>query len=236
MIYHQKRIIPLLVVLLFLALTGSCSSVSSDINCDNEYEVIIQKYNIKSRPPVEQPNYYNNLATDISKALLTCPKHIGLKVLMANTQVSLGKNITALAYVSEALEIDENNAEALHTKGMIMSMEGQTDESLYLLKRSLKLEPDNVNYHVNYCSTLESIGEYQQAIDACSRAIDLGHVPAVVFYIRGRSYEATGNQKHAMTDYNQAKALGFPIDNVELYMGDGRMKSGATDEDMPMVK
>lgn len=128
---------------------------------------------------------------------------------MANTQVSLGKNLTALAYANEAIEIDKNNADAIYTKGMILALEGEIAEAIRLLERSIELAPDNVYFMVGYCSTLESAALYKEAIAICSSVLERQDAPPVVFYIRGRAYEAMGQEANAQQDYEKARQLGF---------------------------
>ena len=197
-----------------LILAGSCSvasPVKRSVDCNQAYNEIVNQIKNKSGKPKAVNPYNNDLAVSISKLLPACPKHVGLRVLMADVQVSLGKNITALGYITEALHIDPDNADAIHVKGILLSLEGKVEESLTLLKRSLDLEPDNIDFLVNYCSTLESFAQYEETIEACSKAAQFDNAPPVVFYIRGRDYEATGYKKNAQQDYDKARELGFDM-------------------------
>jgi tetratricopeptide (TPR) repeat protein len=193
-------------------LIGSCSNAETalePINCATRYDELVSE--IKSnanRQNLESP-YSEELIGTVAELLPLCPNNTGLRILMANIQTSLGKNITALVYATEALHLEPDNAEATHTKGMILSLEGKTDESLTLLEKSLELAPGNLNFQINYCSTLESVGHYKEAIAICSQAIKSERVPPVVFFIRGRSYDAMGQKDKARIDYDKAKALGF---------------------------
>ncbi|MDP2905813.1 MAG: hypothetical protein Q8O22_05885 [Candidatus Omnitrophota bacterium] len=50
-------------------------------------------------------------------------------------------------------------AGAVESQGIMMVMQGQVDEGLELMKRSLKMEPNNAARHMNYASMLMAKGK-----------------------------------------------------------------------------
>lgn len=197
-----------------LVFTCSCSvanSINQSDDCIQEYNKIVTIIKNNSTKPKSVNPYNSDLEARLSQLLPACPKHAGLKVIMANVQISLGKNIVAQKYVNEALSLEPNYAEAIHVKGVLLSLEGKVEDSLRNLKRSLDLEPDNIDFLVNYCSTLESFGRYENAIKICSQAVQSAYVPPAVFYIRGRAYEGIGQKAKAQLDYDKARELGFDM-------------------------
>jgi Flp pilus assembly protein TadD len=199
--------------LIFLLLVNwSCTSAAvrgSSVNCDSEHAKIAPAFTGRSLS-IEQRE---SLIARLSGLIDDCPEHAGLKILMADAQVSIGNNVFALAYATEALEIEPRNADAMHVKGSILFMEGQTDAAIVLLKKSIELEPNNIEYQTNMCSTWETLGKYNNAVETCSSAIRLAKdsPPPVLYYLRGRAYEALGDVKNSDSDYRKAKALGFDM-------------------------
>jgi Tfp pilus assembly protein PilF len=195
-----------------IMLEGSCTGDSSNegiVDCEQEYIQIVHKIENRCTDPRNSVTVLADLETNLSNVLQACPNHSGLRVLMADIQVSSGKNVSALGYIRQALEIDPDNAEAIHVKGVILSLEGDVDESLALMEHSLDMEPNNIDFLVNYCSTLESFSRYEEAIRVCSRALTKENAPAVVFYIRGRAYEGIGQKGNARLDFERARERGF---------------------------
>lgn len=186
----------------FILFTGSCSAEShiseNQIDCDKKYKEV--KVKIISNQDV------GNVVT---KLLQSCPEHVGLRLSMAESNITKGNNDSALENVDKALKIEPGNAGGLHLKGVILSLSGKIEPSLKLLNKSLSLEPNNIDYLVNYCSTLEMFGKYNDAIKICTRAIKHKKAPPVVYFIRGRVLEAMGKKKYAKQDYDRAKELGF---------------------------
>ena len=203
-------------VFLVGAAPQACSCSSADrgvtlVDCGASYNDLVAELQGDSHGSNESPYYKAGLLERAERLLEQCPDHVGLKVLMANFQVSQGKNVAAMGYVTEALQIDPDNAQAIHTKGMIMSLVGKAEESLQLIRRSVELEPENVTFLINFCSTLELFGRYEEAIEVCSSVVKVDNPPPAAFYIRGRAYDATGQKENAQQDYDKAKQLGFDL-------------------------
>lgn len=195
---------------MFLALsvtacTTQDSGVISSDSCDTKYSSITKEIRNHANSGKPGTPYTKQLERKVSRSISKCPKHAGLRVIMANIQAAHGKNIQALSHISLALEFKPTNAQAMNVKGMILSMNGQADKALELVKRSLKLAPENPAFHFNYCSLLESYQKYEEAIEACSNAIVHQDDPAPVYYIRARSFEALGMQRKADADYSRAE-------------------------------
>ena len=135
-----------------------------------------------------------------------CPNHVGVQVLLAYLHMAVGENLRALAYASNAVRLAPNDPEALHVNGLVLSVEGDSEESLRLLKRSVDLDRNNLTFLVNYCSTLELFAKYKKAVEVCSRAIDMPNSPPIVLYIRHRAYAALGHKADAQRDLEKYKS------------------------------
>ena len=203
------KIIILIYLLLMLSGCSIAATKEKKVQCENEYSKITEEV----KTDILLNKHHEGLKERLARLISNCPKHIGLKILMADVEVSNGNNISALAYITKALEIDPSNAEAIHVKGSILFMEGQNKEAIKLLKKSTQLDPTNIEYLVNLCSTLEASGKYHEAVQSCTKGIRLSNdgVYPVLYFLRGKAYESMGNVQDSKKDYLKAKELGFDM-------------------------
>ena len=200
------------VSLFLLATVSNISTAGMDNSFDcNEEQKQVKQFINKQSGKNYNPAGYESVNQKLIKIMPYCKEHVELNVSMAQIQMSLGKNIEAAKYINDALAIDPNHPDATHIKGVLYSLVGDREKSLELIKKSLILDPDNIDYLVNYCSTFEMFSMYKDAVNACSKASEHKKAPSAVYYIRGRAYEALGEKEKANLDYVKAKELGFTM-------------------------
>lgn len=173
-------------------------NIPGENNCDIEYNK--HKEILKNKEIVKDIQFYKNMNGQLSGLIKQCENHPGLLVLVANSCLPLQKNLEALSYATKALHIDPKNAEAMYTKGAILSVLGDKEGSIELIKKSVETAPENLIYKRGYCSTLELFGEYKKAISVCSELINKYEAPAIIYFIRSRAYKALGDDKNAQKD------------------------------------
>lgn len=200
------RILPAILAPFIWASSSSCA-IAFELNCDLKATELDKKFTLKQ----DDENLYKEIELELKKVLPICSKNVALRVIMADVKLALGNNNSALKYINDALHIQPDNPSAIHVKGIVLSLLGSADESLELIENSLSLEPNNIDFLVNYCSTLEIFLRYEDAIKICSRAIEHDDAPSVVYFIRGRSYESLNRLNEAKKDYDKAKQLGFTM-------------------------
>ena len=76
--------------------------------------------------------------------------------------------------------------------------------SITLYDHTLKVTDDNWPVYINRCSAHNKLGNYKQAIDDCSRAIEIKPDYIYAYYNRGNAYDSLGNYKQAIEDYGRA--------------------------------
>lgn len=175
--------------------------------CDVEYKKHTEI--LKNNNMEKDVQFYKDMNDQLSVLIKKCEDHSGLFALMAYNLLPLQKNLEALSYAAKALHIDPENAEAMYVKGVVLSLLGDKEGSIELIKKSVETTPENLIYKVGYCSTLELFGEYKKAIIACSELIDKNEAPAIIYFIRGRAYKALGDNNNAQNDkelYEKFKA------------------------------
>ena len=65
-----------------------------------------------------------------------------------------------ILYAAVAAGAAGTEAGVVESQGIMMVMQGKVDEGLVLMKRSVKMEPDNAARHMNYASILMAKGKY----------------------------------------------------------------------------
>lgn len=69
----------------------------------------------------------------------------------------------ALEYCDKAIEIQPDDAELLNLKGTIFFFTSQYKSAEVCYSKSIALEPDNVDYHINRGTTLKRLGRSEEA-------------------------------------------------------------------------
>ncbi len=53
------------------------------------------------------------------------------------------------------------------------------------------------------------LGQFQEAVAECDRAINLKHDYAIAYYNRGTAHQKLGNCRQAESDFSSARQLGY---------------------------
>jgi protein O-mannosyl-transferase len=81
---------------------------------------------------------------------------------------------------------------------------GYWQNNITLYDHTLKITDYNELIYNNRGIAYSSLGNYRQAIDDCSRAIEINPVFAEAYYNRGNAYVNLGNNRQAIEDYSRA--------------------------------
>jgi len=77
------------------------------------------------------------------------------------------------ALYQRILQIDPDNAEALHVRGLIADAQGQGDVALALIRRAVKIDPDTPHFHGSLGNVLRARYRLAEAIDCYRQALEL---------------------------------------------------------------
>ena len=69
----------------------------------------------------------------------------------------------ALAQFEEAIAADEQFADAINAKGVVLTHKGQYDEALALYERAAAIEPDQTGYRLNVALIYYLMGDRERA-------------------------------------------------------------------------
>jgi tetratricopeptide (TPR) repeat protein len=93
---------------------------------------------------------------------------------------------------------------------------GYWQNSITLFNHSLKITDNNFFIYTNRGVAYNGLGKYSQAIDDCSRAIEINPGYALAYTNRGIVYSNLGNYKQAIDDYSRAIEIkpGFALSYI----------------------
>lgn len=200
-------------ILFIIAAVLSVENSLAD-NCASKYDSLLaEQAQILAGPnkSTTTQEQLSSLAKKIETSLSGCSSSAQLNSLMAETQVSLGKNEEGLKYARAAYAADAESWEANHALGFVLSLGGQCNAGIPYLEKAAESSPKGCENLLNVCSTYVSCDKYQEAIISCTEVLESEdvslHGPA--FYIRARAYKAMGMRKAADEGFNQARDAGF---------------------------
>ncbi len=137
----------------------------------------------------------------------------------------------AVAHLSRAIELTHDNQVKLH-RSLTYCMQNKYGLALADCEEVLAQEPDNAMAHGIRGRILQCEGLYQEAIEACSRAIDLGLEDAAVYAARAVCYAAT--EELSLAEYDCEKALAIEPNFPMAMVVYGRLKMKEGDLDTAM--
>ena len=185
----------------------SCSSVVT--NSDREHKQALQQH----EPGTDA--YFSALYA-IEDALFDamknkCPNNSAVVSTMGELQISLGQIPIAQLYAKKALEMDTKNWQAHYVLGSALNLQKKYTEGLQHLQQASELQPDNHSLLVNLCSSYEKNKQYNEAIEACSTAIEEGpyDIRGTAHFLRAQAYKGTNEITLAERDIELAKEFGF---------------------------
>jgi hypothetical protein len=111
----------------------------------------------------------------------------------------------------------ESNPDYWLDKGAICYTYGNPQGALKYFKKAVELDPQNASAFYNQGICYAEMGQYQEAISAISKAIEI-EPRGIYFYGRGTAYLLSGDKDTAVQDFEQASALGDP--DAQAYLED----------------
>jgi tetratricopeptide (TPR) repeat protein len=122
------------------------------------------------------------------------------------------KHDSAILDLAEAIRLNPKDAEACHLRGCLYELNGEHDKAIVDLTEAIRLNPNDAEAHLfrgfAYGADLDrAIAEYTEAIR-------LDRQNANAYYNRAVAYRKKGNFAQAAADFDQAKKLGFPQQQI----------------------
>jgi tetratricopeptide (TPR) repeat protein len=131
------------------------------------------------------------------------PEAYAAWAVLLTEQFRFGEAVTAL---ERAIAINSNYGEAYLRLGAAHEYAGRPREALAAYDQVMALDPLHTVLHVRRCLTLQNLGRYAEAEQACDRAIELQPEIPNALWARGLNAFAQGNLPAAIRGHEQALA------------------------------
>jgi len=118
-----------------------------------------------------------------------------------------GQLTDAEAIYRRILSKDPNNFDALHLLGLICGQRGDTEQSIDLISRAIRLKPDYPVSYYNLGNIFSNKGSLDEAVAAYRQAIQLDPNFSEAYSRLGNVLQEQGRQEEAVKSHRQAAQL-----------------------------
>jgi tetratricopeptide (TPR) repeat protein len=125
---------------------------------------------------------------------------------------------TVIRLYTEAIELNENYAEAYDNRGEAHLVKGDFSQALRDLLKAVELKPELANAYNGLGNIYHLERDFDQAILYYSKAIEISWEFAVAWTNRGDARMSKGEVTEAMWDFNVACQLGYEPACRELFV------------------
>lgn len=119
----------------------------------------------------------------------------------------LGKIVEAIELYSKVLTVEQNNSQLFYLIGTAYLQNGQHDQSVYYLTKSVKIDPRNPFAFNNLSVAFNDTKKSFEAVESCNKAISLKTDYAEAYYNRGNALRDLNRLSEAIDSYNIAIAI-----------------------------
>jgi len=190
---------------------------------DQAISLAIEHQNAGRLPDAE--NLYNHI-------LAAMPEHPIATQLMGVLAYQVGKVELAVEYISKAIEIQPDYAEAHYNLGKALKDLGRMEESVASYKKAIDIKPNDVDSHYNLANTLKDMERFDDAMASYRKAISIKPDFAEAHSNLGVVFKELGQLEDAIECYNQALAIYPDYAEAHSNLGLAQQDLGLQDEAM----
>lgn len=150
-----------------------------------------------------------------------------MKGLMAAIR---GDNPVADRWLSEALEADPADAEALRVHGMVLRRLGRIEAALGRYAAMLAADPNHAEGHLNHANALNDLQRWPEALEAADSALTLRPDLAGAANARGIALLGLGRAGEAAASFREATRLDPRYGDAHVNLGNAVFTSGKAHE------
>ncbi|HKY55393.1 MAG TPA: tetratricopeptide repeat protein, partial [Anaerolineales bacterium] len=122
----------------------------------------------------------------------------------------------AIADLNSALELQPDDASALHSRGVAYEGLGQNERAQEDYQRAIAINPQLANEYLQRGVTFGQAGSFQQSVDSLTEGIRLAPENPIGYFNRGVSYFQLGDLESAIADFSNVIRLS-PTDEAAYY-------------------
>jgi len=154
--------------------------------------------------PAPSPEPVSNNGTAPSNQPFPTPPSASELIKQGDAYRNQGQWDNAVGAYSQALELENTQAEAYYGRGIAYNANGQYDLAIADFTEAMKLQPKEAVLYYNRGITYDVKGQYDLAIADFTQAIELNPSMAEAYDGRGKAYAKSGDLKAAMFDLDTA--------------------------------
>ncbi len=130
----------------------------------------------------------------------------------------------------QILQVDPNQADAIHLLGLIAHQAGKTEQALACYRRALELEPDYAEAHNNLGVAFQGQGKPHAALACWRRAVELKPDYVEAHYNLGNVLRDQGKLDQAVACFRRALELKPDFAEIHINLGNALKDQGKLDE------
>jgi len=159
-------------------------------------------------PSLERAALAEKMADAARKAISLAPKSGHARAMLGVYEFINGNPVVALDLAFEAYRLEPTNVDVIVRLGSFLMYIGRTREAMPYIKAAIERDPVHGRTYIALCAGHLCLGEYDQAIIAGQRMIDLG-IPGLWLAV---TQAAVGQHEHAVETYRSVRVhLGTTI-------------------------
>lgn len=132
----------------------------------------------------------------------------------------------AIVAYNRATQLNPNNADAYHNKGIALSELGRYEEAIVTYEQAIQIDPTYVLVYNDKGKALNELDRNEEAIRAFDRAVQLDPTYVLAYTNKGVVLEELGRYEEAIKAYNQAIQLNPNDPLAYVNMGIALEKAG----------
>lgn len=194
-----------------LLLTSLFSNAALSADCEKIFHKLDKQHvTITDKDHVEK---FIKMENELFDAIAKCKTYAGMFVLMGELQIEMKQIPLAVVYGKKSVEVDDEYWRAHKLLGSAQMLNKEFEGGLGSLKKSLELNPKNINTQLNLTSAFIQNKNYDQALTLINTIIDKNETDtlAIAYYFRSQVYKGKGLNIKANKDAKTAQGMGFAL-------------------------
>ena len=130
----------------------------------------------------------------------------------------------------QILQVDPDNADALHLLGVIAYQTGQHQLADQHMRRAIEVNPNVADFHANLAAVHETLGNFDEAAACCRRALKLNPDSADAHNCLGNALKGQGRLQDAVDSYRRSLRSRPNSAGVRFNLGNALRARGNLDQ------
>lgn len=151
-----------------------------------------------------------------SQTLLTAPKSVEARLLLATICGQTGRMPAAERYLREAIEIDPDCVPAICKLAQLLRFEGRAEEGRILCKEALARHPDHPELLMTLGQCKFAMSAFAAAEGSFRRVTELQPTNSVARFLLGETQFSQGRNSAALSEYRVAAGLDHRLAPIHL--------------------